>query len=48
VKHVAAFINGNGVPIEKAIHYFIACIEMDSYYVSCAMRDLLHLGKLNS
>ena len=39
VKRVAAFMYGNGVPIEKAIDYFIACIEMDSHYVSCAMRD---------
>ena len=37
--HVAAFIYGNGIPIEKAIDCFIACIEMDSYYVSCAMKD---------
>ena len=26
-------------PSKKAIDCFIACIEMDSYYVSCAMRD---------
>ena len=39
VKHFAAFMYGNGVPIEKAIECFITCIEMDSYYVSYSMRD---------
>jgi hypothetical protein len=39
VKHVAAVMYGNGVPIEKAIDCFIICIGIDSYYVSCAMRD---------
>ena len=41
------------VPIEKAVDCFIACIVLDSYYVSCAMKDwysiwdkpLIHLIK---
>ena len=39
VKHVAGFMYGNGVPIEKAIDYFITCIGLDSYSVSCAIKD---------
>jgi len=40
VKNVAAFMYGNGVPIEIAVDCFIACIVLDSYYVSCAMKNL--------
>ena len=35
VKNVAAFMYGNGVPVEKAVDCFIVCIELCSYYVSC-------------
>jgi len=39
VKKVVAFLYGNGVPVERAIDCFNACMGLDSYYVSCAMRD---------
>jgi hypothetical protein len=39
VKHVAAFMYGNGVPIEKTVDCFIASVGFDSYYVSCSMKD---------
>ena len=39
VKHVAAFMYDNGVPIEKVVDCFIACVGLDSYYVSCAMKE---------
>jgi len=35
VKKVAAFMYGNGVPVERAIDCFNACMVLDSYYVSC-------------
>jgi len=37
VKNVAAFIYGNGVPVDTAVVCFIACIGLDSYYVSRAI-----------
>jgi len=39
VKNFAGFMYGNGVPVEKAVDCFIACIVLCSYYVSCALRD---------
>jgi len=30
---------GNGVPVEKAVDCFVACIGIDCYYVSCAVKD---------
>jgi hypothetical protein len=39
VQNVAAFMYGNGVPVEKAVDCFLACIGLDSYYVSRAMKD---------
>jgi len=39
VKKFAAFMYGNGVPVEKAIACFNACMDWDSCYVSCAMVD---------
>ena len=32
VKNVAAFMYGNGVPIEKAVDCFISCVGLDSLY----------------
>ena len=40
VIHVAAFMYGNNVPVEKAVDRFVACVGMYSYYVSCAVKDL--------
>jgi len=40
VIHVAAFMYGNNVPVEKAVDCFVACVGMYSYYVSCAVKDL--------
>jgi len=37
VKKVAAFFYGKGISIEKAVDYFIACIEIVLY--KCALRD---------
>ena len=31
---------GNNVPVEKAVDCFVACVGIDSYYVSCALKDL--------
>ena len=39
VQNVAAFVYGNGVPVQKAVDCFVACIELDSFYVSCAKKD---------
>jgi len=39
VNKVAAYMNGNGVTVERAIDCFKACMGLDSYYVSCAMKD---------
>jgi len=39
VKKVAAFVYGNGVPVERTVNCFNACIGLDSYFVSCAMND---------
>jgi len=39
VKSVDVFMYGNGVPIEKAVDCFMACIGMDSFYITCALRD---------
>jgi len=39
VKKVAAFMYGNGVPVERAIDCFNTCMGLDSYYVSCAMNN---------
>jgi len=39
VIHVAAFMYGN-IPVEKAVDCFVACVGIDSYYVSCAVKDL--------
>jgi hypothetical protein len=33
VQNVAAFMYGNGVPVEKAVDCFVACIGIDCYYV---------------
>jgi hypothetical protein len=37
--NVAAFY-GNNVPVEKAVDCFVACVGINSYYVSCAVKDL--------
>ena len=34
-----AFMYGNNVPVEKAVECFVACVGIDSYYVSCAVKD---------
>jgi len=39
VQNVAAFMYGNVFPVEKAVDCFIECIGLDSYYVTCAMKD---------
>jgi len=39
VINVAAFMYGNNVPVEKAVDCFVACVGIDSYYVSCAVKD---------
>jgi len=39
VKKVAAFMYGNAVTVINAINCFNVCMGLDSYYVSCAMRD---------
>jgi len=39
VQNVAAFIYGNRIPVEKAVDCFIACVGIDSHYVSCAVKD---------
>ena len=39
VKKIAAFMYDNGVPMERAIDCFNACMGFISYYVSCAMKD---------
>ena len=39
VKNVAAFMYGNGVPVEKDVDCIIPCVELYSYYVSCALKD---------
>jgi len=39
VNKVAAFIYCKVVPIEKAVDCCIACIGLDSYYLSCAVKD---------
>jgi hypothetical protein len=31
---------GNNIPVEKAVDCFVACVGIDSYYVSCAVKDL--------
>ena len=33
------FMNGNNVPVEKVVDCFVACVGIDSYYVSCAAKD---------
>jgi len=38
--HVAAFMYGNNIPVEKAVDCFVACVGINSYYVSCAVKDL--------
>jgi len=38
VQNVAAFMYGNGVPVENAVDCFVVCIGKD-YYVSCAMKN---------
>ena len=38
--NVAAFMYGNNVPVEKAVDCFVACVVINSYYVSCAVKDL--------
>ena len=40
VIHVAALMYGNNVPLEKAVDCFVACVGIDSYYMSCAVKDL--------
>jgi len=40
VIHVAAFMYGNNIPVEKAVDCFVACVGINSYYVSCAVKDL--------
>ena len=35
----AAFMYGNNVPVEKDVDYFVACVGIDSYYVSCPVKD---------
>ena len=40
VINVAAFMYGNNVPVEKVVDCFVACVGIDSYYVSCAVKDL--------
>jgi hypothetical protein len=39
VQNVAAFMYGNCIPVEKAVDCFVACVGIDSYYVSCAVKD---------
>ena len=39
VIHVAAFMYGNNIPVEKAMDCFVACVGIDSY-VSCVVKDL--------
>jgi len=39
VKKIAAFLYGNGAPVERAIDSFNASMGLDSFYVSCAMKD---------
>jgi len=39
VQNVAAFMYGNCIPVEKAVDCFIACVGIESYYVSCAVKD---------
>jgi len=40
VIHVAAFMCVNNIPVEKAVDCFVACVGIDSNYVSCAVKDL--------
>ena len=39
VRNVAAFMYSNSIPVEKAVDCFIACVEIEIYYVSCAVKD---------
>jgi len=34
-----AFMYGNNVPVEKAVDCFVACVGIDCYYVSFAVKD---------
>jgi len=47
VKNVAAFMYDNGVPIEKALVCIIASIVLDSFYVSCPLRDRYSIWEKN-
>ena len=48
MQNVAAFMYGNGVPVEKAVAFFVACIGLYSYYVSYAMKDWYSIRDNNS
>jgi len=39
VTNIAAFMYGNNDPVEKAVDCFVAYVEIDSYYVSCSVKD---------
>jgi len=39
VKKIAALMYGKAVPVERAMDCFNACMALDDYYVSCAMKE---------
>jgi len=47
VLNFPAFMYGNCVPVEKAVDCFVACIRIDCYYVSCAVKDWYSIWNSN-
>jgi hypothetical protein len=44
VKNVAAFIDGNGIPIEKAVHFYCMYTIAEFLCIMCFEGFVFHIG----